>query len=170
MTKADNAFTGLFALNDAKLTASQRNRCLTLYALQDDPFGMFSQWLYSRSLERENSHYQTISEQKKEIEHVNAFKETLLSEIDEANSFKDSLLSELEKMNNIARQKEEQTNTLEQVLIDEVSKLKSDIDKTTPEDRNLKAIIQQLEEDNLMLRQTLIQAVIEIEKLITRSN
>lgn len=170
MTKADNALTGLFALSDAKLTTSQRNRCLTLYALQDDPFGLFSQWLYSRSLERENSYFQTISEQKKEIEHVKAFKETLLSEIEEVNSFKDSLLSELEKMNAIAQQKEEQTSILEQVLIEEVSKLKSNIDRITPKNRNLLNIIQQLEKDNLMLRQTLIQAVKEIEKLITRSN
>ena len=156
MTSPDNLLTGLFALNEVNLTASQKNRCLTLYAMQDDPFGMLSQWLYSRSLERENTYSRTISNQQKEIENASAFKESLLSEIN--------------KMKALALERDLQTATLEHSLFDEVHKLKSSISGANPMNEKLLNELDKLKNDNKMLRQTLYQAMIEIQKLITRSN
>ncbi len=156
MSQPENVLTGLLALNDANLTTSQRNRCLTLYALQDDSFGMFSQWLYSRSLERENIQNRTIIEQEEKIKKIKTF-ETFL--IEENNRIKKLL-----------EQKQEEMSNLEQTLVDELSLFKSQLRPNNNDDKDLLEIIESLEALNEMLLQSLYQAMLEIQRFIGLSN
>lgn len=155
MTNPNNVLASIVALDDTKLTHSQRNRCMTLFALQENPFGMLSQWLYSRALERENSHTRTIEIQRQEI--------------DEINSLKDFMLAEYQKMNTIIIQKQQETASLEKLLFNEINALKWDV-TVTNKNRDLMEELHQLENLNKILLQSLYQAMREIQKLITLSN
>ncbi len=152
----DNGFlTSLLTLNDTKLTHSQRSRCMALFALQDNPFGMLSQSLYSRALERQNSHKRTIADQKNEIEEINSLKELLLEEY--------------RKMNDVMQQKQKETLHLEQLLLDQFDELN---DELIVEDvgNDLVDQLNQSEKLNRLLLQVLNQAMLEIQRFITMSN
>lgn len=148
-------FTSILALEEAKLTHSQRNRCIALFALQDNPFGMLSQSLYSRALERQNLQKQTIAEQRGEIAQITSLKEFLLDEYS--------------KMNEEVHRKKMETLHLEQLLFDQFDELN---DNLIVEDVGIDLVDQlnQSEKLNKILLQTLEQAIIEIQRLITLSN
>ncbi len=155
MLSHQNIFAGLVALVDTKLTHSQRSRCMTLFALQDNPFGMLSQSLYSRALERQNSHKRTIADQRDEIEEINSLKEFLLEEY--------------QKMNDVMHQKQKDTLRLEQLFLDQFDELN---DELIVEDvgNDLVDQLNQSEKSNRLLLQLLNQALLEIQRFITMSN
>lgn len=155
MPSTSHMLAGLALVDDQKLTTSQRNRCMTLFALQDDPFGMMSQVLYSKALERENRQTEIIQNQQLAIASESENRRKLLSQISE--------------LRNLLDARDQQISILETGLLGEISRLKLERD-IHPSDVPLLDEINELMNTNAILMRSLEMALDEILRLIGNNN